>query len=320
MSDRHLTPGAGDGSAAVSESGAWKRALALVALVMATSVVQPSVLVAVPLLVLVGAGGVRGAPVFVATVLAMVVVVAGARDGMWYTERAWALMVGGAFAVIGLIRPSWRLTTKTLTAVATTVGVFIAFMAIRADAWGAIDWAVSDQLRAAYATWLDAMTVLRQGEPLSPSLVSAIYRTVEAQVSVFPALVAIESMAALAVTWWLYQRLAYGKDRGLGPIGRFGFSDHLVWVMVVGMLMVVLRTGEAVTRIGANLAVFMSALYAARGFGVIVFVSGGLSFFGYAMLALGLLFAAPVVIGLAVLLGVADSWVDLRERAGSAVT
>lgn len=320
MSDRHWTDGSGDGSRPVGDSGAWKRALALVALLMATSVVQPTVLVALPLLVLVGVGGIRSAPAAVAAVLAMVFVLAGPRDGMWYTERAWAVMVGGAFAVTCVMKPSWRLTTKTLAAVASTCAVFVAFMAIRTGAWSAVDWAVSDQLRGAYATWLDAMVVLRQGEPLSPALISAIYRTVEAQVSVFPALVAIESMVALAVTWWLYMRLVHGEDRGLGPIGRFGFNDHLAWVMVAAMLMVVLRTGDAVTRVGANLAVFMSALYAARGFGVIAFVSGGMSLFGYVMFALGLLFAAPVVIALSVLLGVADSWLDLRDRAGPAVT
>jgi hypothetical protein len=60
----------------------------------------------------------------------------------------------------------------------------------------------------------------------------------------------------------------------------------------------------------------MGALYALRGVGVVLFVSGGLSLFSYSMFALGFLFAAPVVVGFAVLIGMADTWLDLRARAG----
>ncbi|MDH3424298.1 MAG: YybS family protein, partial [Gemmatimonadota bacterium] len=179
-------------------------------------------------------------------------------------------------------------------------------------------WTISDQLRGGYTTWLDAMTILRRGEPVSPALVSAIYRTVEAQIAVFPALVALESMAALAVAWWLYHRLVFREDRGISPLRTFRFNDQLVWLMVAGLSLITLRVGDGFTRLGANLAVFMGALYALRGLGVVVFVSRGPTFFSATMFMLGFVFAAPVVIGFMVLFGIADSWLDLRERVGSA--
>jgi Sec-independent protein secretion pathway component TatC len=64
----------------------------------------------------------------------------------------------------------------------------------------------------------------------------------------------------------------------------------------------------------------MGALYAMRGVGVVVFVNGGLSFIGITLFALGIVFAAPVVLGFAVLLGIADTWLDLRARVGSQAT
>ena len=59
----------------------------------------------------------------------------------------------------------------------------------------------------------------------------------------------------------------------------------------------------------------MAALYAVRGFAVGVTVSGGISLFGYAFMFIGLLFAAPVVLGVAMILGILDTWLDLRAHA-----
>lgn len=304
-------------SASEDDSGAWRRALALFFVVMAISVARPTVLVAAPFVVLVALRGMRGGTVFFATVLAAIVLMTGARDGSWFVERAWALTVGGLFAAVSIVRPRWRLTSRTLLAVASTVLVWGAYMVVESGTWAVVDWTVTDRLGGAYATWMDVVTVARQGEPLSPAFVSGIYGALEAQIAVFPALVALESMAALAVAWWLYVRLLEGEDRGIGPVSGFRFNDHLVWIMVFALLLVAVRSGDAVTRVGANLAVFMGALYALRGIGVVVFVSGGLSLFGYAMFALGFLLAAPVVIGFTVLFGIADTWLDLRGRVAS---
>jgi hypothetical protein len=302
----------------VAATGAgWKRAVALFALVLLTSIVPAGLLVAVPLLVLIGLGGVRSWSLFVATIAAMLIALAGPRDALWFAERGWAVMLGGVFAAVSLVMPRWRLTSRALAAVGGAALAGLVFFTVRAGAWASIDWSMADRLQAGLATWLDALAVVRQGEPASPALVSAVYRTIELQTSVFPAVVALESMAALGVVWWLYRRLVHRDDEGLDSVQLFRFNDHLVWLMIIGMVLVVARAGEGVTRIGANVAVFMGALYAIRGTGVIVFLSGGLSFIGYSMFALGILFAAPLVIGFAVLLGIADTWLDLRARVGS---
>jgi hypothetical protein len=201
--------------------------------------------------------------------------------------------------------------------VAASASVFGIMIALRAGGWAAIDWSVTDRLRSGFATWLDAMAVLRDGEALSPSMVAAIYQTAEWEAAVFPALVCLESMAALAVVWWIYLRLVDGNDRGIGPLGGFRFNDHLVWLMIAGLALIAVRSGDALTRLGANLAVFMGALYALRGAGVVIFVTRGLSLFGFVMLVLGFLFAAPALIGFAVIVGIGDTWLDLRARVGA---
>jgi len=295
----------------------WPRAAGLFALVLAMSVVHPSMLVAVPLLLLLGLRGARGGAVFFVMVMAMLITFAGVRDGLWFAERAWALLLGGAFVALTTLAPAWRVSSRALASVAASASVFGIMMVVRAGAWAAIDWSVTDRLQAGFATWLDAMAVLRDGESLSPSMVAAIYQTAEWEASVFPALVGLESMAALAVVWWIYLRLVDGNDRGIGPLGGFRFNDHLVWLIIAGLALVAVRSGDALTRVGANLAVFMGALYALRGAGVVIFVNRGLSLFGFVMLVLGFLFAAPAVIGFAVIIGIGDTWLDLRARVGA---
>lgn len=295
----------------------WPRAAGLFALVLAMSVVHPSILVALPLLLLLGVRGARGGALFFVMVVAMFITLAGVRDGLWFAERAWSLLLGGAFVALTTLAPAWRVSSRALASVAASAAVFGTLLAVRAGAWAAIDWSVTDRLRAGFATWLDAMVVLREGEALSPSLVSAIYQTAEWQAAVFPALVGLESMAALAVAWWIYLRLVEGNDGGVGPLRGFRFNDHLVWLLIAGLVLLVVRSGDALTRVGANLAVFMGALYALRGAGVVIFVSGGVSLLGYLVLVLGFVFAAPVVIGFAVLVGIGDTWLDLRARVGA---
>ena len=295
----------------------WPRAAALFGVVMATSVVGPGVLVAVPLLVLLGRGGLVRRPAgFIVAVLAMAITLAGSRDGLWYAERGWALMIGGVFLALSMVVPGWRVTSRAFAAVLTAASASGVIMASRAGAWATIDWSVTDRLQAGYATWLDAMVVLRQGESVPPEMVASIYQIADWWVAVFPAVIGLESMAALAVSWWLVVRLAQNSDGGLGPLGAFRFNDHWVWLLIFGLILVVTQASDGLTRVGANIAVFMGALYALRGVGVALFISGGISLFGFVVFVFGFVFAAPVVIGFAVLTGIADTWLDLRARVG----
>lgn len=296
----------------------WPRAAALFGVVVSLSVVQPSVLIAIPLLALIGTRGMRGGAMLVLATVAMTVTVLGVRDGVWYVERAWALLVAGWFVGLTLALPAWRLAPRALAAVAGASASAAALLASRPVSWEALDFTITSRVIVGVANTLDALLVLRQGDPLPATLVSGMYEIAETQASVFPAMLALASVAALGVAWWVYVRAAGGGDQGLGPVRDFRFNDHLVWAMIGGLLLMAVRWGDAVSRVGANLVVFMAALYALRGAGVVMFVSGGLSPLGYVALGFGLLAAPPIVVGAAVLIGIGDTWLDLRARAGGA--
>lgn len=298
----------------------WTRAAALFGVAVLLSVLQPSVLVAVPLLVLIGLRGLRSGTVLLLATIAMMVTVLGARDDIWYVERAWALLVAGWFAALTLALPAWRLAMRALTAVLGSVATVTAVLALRQGAWQALDWTISSRVVGSVATTVEAMRILRQGEPMPATVVGTLYEMAERQAAVYPAMVALASMAALGVASWVFTRASGGGDRGVGPMREFRFNDHLVWLLIGGLVLMVARWGDAFSRLGANAVVFMGALYALRGAAVAMFVSGGLSLMGSIALAVAIVFAAPVVLGVALLIGIGDTWLDLRARVDERAT
>jgi len=282
--------------------------------VFATSVVRPSVLVAIPLVMLLARNGLRSLKVAVAAAVATAIVAGGERDGVWYAERAWTVLVGGAFLALTMLAPGWTVSGRALASVLAAVVVSGGVLALRADAWASLDAAISDGVRAGVDTTILALSSLRGEDALAPALTETLYEVADAQAAVFPALVCLGSMAALGVAWWARTRLVGEGDQGLGPLAEFRFNDHLVWLFVAGLLLLVVQGGGAPARLGSNAVVFMGALYALRGAAVFMFVSGGISLLGFVTLVVGLVLAAPILMAMAMVIGIGDTWLDIRSR------
>jgi hypothetical protein len=284
-------------------------------LATSAAVIEPSVLLSVPFLALGAALGIRRPGVIlIAALAAGFVAVGGERDGLWYAERGWALLVAAGFTAATLRRPGATFAGRALVAVSGAAAFTALLLGIRTSEWIALDASVRARLDAGVEAALETFRMIGGGTELSPAVVTAVRQTGEAQATLFPAMLAIASMAGLGVTWWLYVRLAAGNDQGLGPLRGFRFNDHLVWVFIGGLVLFALRWGDAAMRVGANVVVFMGALYAVRGAAVIVFLSGGLSALGFFLVAVGLVFVPPLVLAGAMVIGIGDTWLDVRSK------
>ena len=291
-------------------------------LVLWTGAVVPSApLVAVPLLIqlaLLPRPQYRTA--LVAAVIAAMVGFGGMGDGVSYLVRGWAVIVGLSFVAVTWWMPGSSFVSRGLTALVTAAALSAGVFASGWVDWGVVDWMMADRLQTVGTMALDSIRALGGGSlTAAPTVVAVVERAIEWQQSLYPGILMVSTLCALAVAWWLYVRWAQGSDRGLGPLRDFRFNDQWVWVVVVAVALVLWGSGEGAGRAGANVLVFMAALYLLRGAAVVVFLTGGVSLGGAALTLLGLAVLPAVMVTTTVMLGLTDTWLDIRGRARAAL-
>lgn len=238
----------------------------------------------------------------------------GALGGI---SRGWAFVIGGAFLVATLTRPTWGVLSRALAALAAAL-VGGAVWLTAAGRWSAIDEQVREHLVTVSKTAMDQLQAQSDGSDWVTQMATAAEGMALLQWELFPALIALQSLAALALVSWTVSRLRRGEGGPfvLRPLREFRFNDQLVWVLIVGLVLVALPLSAVATRAGMNALLFMSGLYALRGLGIFVFLmSGPPSLFVIVAGGVMLLFVYPLVLATAVVVGIMDTWLDLRARA-----
>jgi hypothetical protein len=129
-----------------------------------------------------------------------------------------------------------------------------------------------------------------------------------------PSLLALQSLAGLALGWDLFHRLTrHGIGPPLAPLREFRFNDQFVWALAVGLTIMVLPEFAEGRAAAANILVFFGTLFVLRGLGVLSSFRPGRWLM---LLAIPLLVVAwPVALAAALMLGLTDIWIDVRRRA-----
>jgi hypothetical protein len=247
---------------------------------------------------------------------------APAAPSVFYNlARGWSLLLGGAFGLVCLFGARRPFLPRALTALTVAFGLALAMSTFGRVGGAQLREAISSEFGRRNAESMRSMRdILATGtgqwsQVLSPGELEAQLQTLSnAGVEVFPALLALESLAALALAWAAYHRL--GRTRlgaPLSPFKEFRFNDQLVWGLIVGLTVVFLPTLAGLRTAGANLLVFFSALYALRGLGVLAwFLAPGPLASALAVGAAMLLW--PILLVAALGLGLGDTWADWRRR------
>ena len=241
--------------------------------------------------------------------------------------RGWAILLAASFGLVSLWNATLPFFVRALSAVGIATGVGFMIALSSPSGMARFQHAAQSEFTkrssaslerieagrntpqwrelAAKAPWLDAM----QDEN------EAIIRALPAHTApLLPALLALESLAALALGWAVYQRLSAGRiGPPLSPLTEFRFNDQLVWGVAVGATLCLLPTFTDGRSAGFNLLTFFGTLYLLRGLGVLAWIARG------RYLVLGILSLIPpfgMMLGvLALALGLGDTWLDLRRRA-----
>jgi hypothetical protein len=174
--------------------------------------------------------------------------------------------------------------------------------------------------------WTDLTARFPQLAPAPAEIEQQLTTLSRLGLGVFPALLALESLLALALAWALYHRLSRARiGAPLRPLREFRFNDQLVWGLIVGLTISFLPTLQGLRGVGRNLLVFFYALYAIRGLGVLVWLLAPGALIatitvGFAMLWLPVIkfaaaFGLMLLLVAAFVLGLGDTWADWRRRA-----
>ena len=308
-------------SARLPRRSHWGAALALVFVVLLLGVFSAVPLIVLPLGVLLLGFAPRHRLSWVvlgAVAWALAFVPGGSALDM--VSRGWALLLGGAFLLLTIARPRWGVFSRALGAVAFGLVASGLWLAL-GGRWERVDWAMTERFRSVASLTSREFFGRVPDAPWAADFSAVSGRMAEMQGMLFPALLALQSLAALTLAWWLFSRSRRGAVQpvGLRPLRDFRFNDSLVWVLVTGLLLLVLPFGSEGVRAGYNLLVFMGVLYALRGVAVFVFLARGAPTATSMVLgALAAVFFYPLVFTAALLVGLGDTWLDVRRRAVTA--
>jgi hypothetical protein len=296
--------------------GRWSTAVGLTFAVLLLSVFDGLALVLLPLAIfLVALPGERKARWVAVGVALWIVVLLLSGGTLAVLSRGWGLALGGVYLVVTVTRPRWDVTPRALVAVGISMATALLVLVVSGQI-GALDSLMRDHFAMLSQSFVDLQARLPESARLA-NLDTAAERMTQLRSDLFPALLALQSLAALALVSWWVRRLGRSDSESfmLARMRDFRFNDQLIWILILAILFVLLPVGESAARIALNVLVFMAALYVLRGLAVFVYLATGsrsVPTMVFGALAVVLLY--PVVFTAALLMGVGDTWLDVRRR------
>jgi hypothetical protein len=261
-----------------------------------------------------------------------------AVPGSFYNlVRGWSLLLAGSFGLacmFGSQRPFFSRALSTLSLALVLVLMMSArgpLTPARAEQAVEVEFARRNtestaMLRAFIKEHPEVIQAMPQMGSLPNEFDQQLKLVAQTGAGLFPSLLLLESLVALALAWATFHRLSRTRlGAPLGHLKDFRFNDQLVWGLIAGLAIVFVPELDFLGGTGRNLLVFFGALYAIRGFGVLSWflAPGALAvvlLVGFVMLwwpvlnavaVLGFMLLALAAFGL----GLGDTWADWRHRA-----
>lgn len=240
--------------------------------------------------------------------------------------RGWVLLLAASFGVVTLWSVATPFFVRAMAAIALAAAVGFSIALASPGGIDRVKHAAGDELTRRSGESIEALHQLSATptwvgwSSKSPSLDEVAERS-EAQLravpeyaaNLLPALLALESLAALAIAWALYHRLSpVAVGPPLGPLREFRFNDQLVWGLAVGATLCLLPSFVEGKVAGLNLLLFFGALYLTRGLGVMAWMSRGRILL--VVVVIMAVLAPPILGALAIGLGLGDTWLDWRRK------
>lgn len=259
----------------------------------------------------------------------------GRRAALWLAALAlwmalWAAQTGGlleqvvragaalstGIGVLCLLFTTGPVSTRALRGTAVAALGTMGLAKIVGVHWADLERGVVQQGMLAQQAATDLLT--RGGNTPDPATLEALRTLAEGlrpMAPFFPGVLALMLFAGLCLAALVAPRIA-GRTPAPVP-GRFDdfrFSDHLVWLLIAGLMGLLFAGGTPVAGPSASLVTFGAGLYALRGAAVLATALRPAPRLFVVLLAVGAVFLLPFAVGGLALLGLADIWLDFRRR------
>jgi hypothetical protein len=241
--------------------------------------------------------------------------------------RGWAILLAASFGLVSLWSATMPFFSRALISVGLATGVGFLIALSSPSGIARFEHAAEEELTRRVSVRLQdleearATPQMKDLEARAPVLEElnneseAMMREIpDMAAALVPALLALESLAALALGWGVYRRLSpVPIGPPLSKLSEFTFNDQLIWGLAVGATLCLLPAFGDGRNAGYNLLLFFGTLYLIRGIGVLSWMSHGRIVY---IVILGLVPQVFVIVTLA--LGLGDTWLDLRKRVKAA--
>ncbi len=181
--------------------------------------------------------------------------------------------------------------------------------------WSGIETALIDMLRASYQAMVELAGKDGTNRQDMERFVAPFITAAPDVARVLPAVLALQALLGVTLAWTWHHRISE-VPFGTPParFTTFRFNDHLVWGAIFTLGMVLFPLPSPVAVFAVNLLIVWVGLYAARGLAVATtFLAPAHPLLKVLAAAVALLLI-PLLLGVTVALGLADTWLDIRGK------
>lgn len=235
------------------------------------------------------------------------------------TIRAGGLVFTGAFVSASLLGVR-GLLNRCVAAVTVAALATAAWFVVLGLDWHALQDAITTLQWELYRLAIPALpetppTVADVALGTTAEAAANLARGLEATADLWPAIQAVTAAVGGWLAWTWYHRVA---STPIGtpprPFRELGFSDHLIWLVILSGAAALAPLPEPLALVAGNLLFFLLALYAGRGLAIVQTALIPAPFAMAFLLSIAALVLLPLAVLALVLLGLADTWLDLRRR------
>jgi hypothetical protein len=254
----------------------------------------------------------------IAAVSVALLVLSG-RDGtrLGAATSAYIVLASGAFVSLVLLRPDTILRQALRSIALAGAATALLMQAI----WGTAAWGV-----LAWEVTRETSLTMRAMVEVAPDAFAIFEPIVRFMSMTWPAMLALQTLAGLALAWELHRRIAASTAAQGAPLMRFKdfeIGDGWVWGIVAWLGVLVLPVSSFLHVAGTNLGLVAGTLYVLRGAAIVASFAEA---FGVSALTLLLIAAAAAALALPLLfvlpglctLGITDTWYQYRRRLAAA--